>query len=297
MWKSFYHSEIGWAHVKRELPCQDFCFASSSPIPYLIVCDGAGSATLSHIGSKRTVETLSNLIELFQSIIQEVLNEELREDLQKTRGKQLKEIFVKSSLKEIEKLSFQYKVPKNYFRSTLMLLIVGKKRSFWLKIGDGAILIQNSEGELELVGPIQKGEFANETFFLSENLKDEEIAFGLLNKELTAVMSFTDGAGGKLISHDGKNFAPLIKKWFEQIREDKFQKEDLVKFLSAEEVRKKTSGDNRSIAMLVCESRLQNKESERKNSTSQMDKSPTQESLPKKLEQETKSTPTLQEKN
>lgn len=253
MWKSFFHSEVGWSHVKRNLPCQDFCFASSTPFPYLIVCDGAGSAPLSHFGSKAIVESLSSLISVLQEPIQEFLDEDLSEDLEKKKILQFKKIFINASLKELEKLESQYKVPKSYFRSTLILFLLGKKRSFWLKLGDGAILIQNEKGELELIGPIQKGEYANETVFLSENMKEEDIACDVIKKEIQAVIAFTDGAGEKLISHDGKQFAPLISKWFKRVRKKTFTKEELVNFLSAEEVWSKTTGDDKSIAMLVLE--------------------------------------------
>ncbi len=255
MWKSFYNSQVGWAHLKQipPLPCQDYSFASNEPIPYLIVCDGAGSAPLSHIGSERMVKIIAESIELLQSIIKEILDEELPNDTEERKKEQLKQIFINASLKELEKLSLEYKVPKSFFRTTLMIFIIGKNKCFWLKIGDGAILIQKTNNELELIGPIQKGEFINETVFISEKIKDEDVACNLIKNDIKAVISFTDGAGEKLISNDGKNFAGLIKKWFDQIRENKFENEELVNFLSSQEVWSKTTGDDKSIAMLVSE--------------------------------------------
>jgi hypothetical protein len=253
MWKSFYHSEIGRSHQKQTppIPCQDASLAKSESIPYLIVCDGAGSAPLSHIGSKKIIETISELIELLEDIITDILEEESTQEMEEKKSKQLKKIFIQSCLQNMKKLSDKFQVPTDFFRSTLMIFLVGKKRSFWLKIGDGAILIQNTKDELEMIGPIQKGEFINETVFLSERIKEEEIAHGFLTKEFKAVISFTDGAGEKLMSSDGKKFAKRISDWFGKIRENQFPKSDLKNFLTDETVWSKTTGDDKSIAMLV----------------------------------------------
>lgn len=233
------------------IPCQDYSFAKCEDFPFLIVCDGAGSAPLSDIGSKRLAESMVDSIESIQDLIAEILNEDILIDDEERKIQELKQFFIKAGMKELEKLSLEYNVTKDFFRTTLMIFIIGKKRNFWLKIGDGAIIIQTINDELELVGPIQKGEFINETVFFSEKIKDDNIACNLIKNEVKAVISFTDGAGEKLISNDGKRFAPLIGKWFAQIRENKFENLELIEFLTSSDVWAKTTGDDKSIAMLV----------------------------------------------
>ena len=57
MWKLVYGSVAGTSHAHSGQPCQDSCAGSVAGSTLFAACaDGAGSAGLSHVGSKAAVE-------------------------------------------------------------------------------------------------------------------------------------------------------------------------------------------------------------------------------------------------
>ena len=55
-WNGFAASIPGFGHIRNEIPCQDASSAILSPRPAVIVCDGRGSARLSHFGARGAVK-------------------------------------------------------------------------------------------------------------------------------------------------------------------------------------------------------------------------------------------------
>ena len=55
-WCGHAASVPGNGHIRREIPCQDASGVWLSPRPCLIVCDGRGSARLSHLGARAAVK-------------------------------------------------------------------------------------------------------------------------------------------------------------------------------------------------------------------------------------------------
>ena len=55
-WNGFAASIPGFGHIRNEIPCQDASSAILSPRPAVIVCDGRGSARLSHFGARDAVK-------------------------------------------------------------------------------------------------------------------------------------------------------------------------------------------------------------------------------------------------
>lgn len=248
-WIPCFMSVVGKAHLKRNppVPCQDSSLALNLNRPIAIVADGAGSSFLSHKGSKQVVLGLNRLIFSLEDICSSLLdNNEPNNFAINAFANRL----IKHSIGLIEDLSIQEKQSFDAYKCTLLFTLLGTYNLFWLKIGDGAIIIESNE-KLMNIGPNGKGEYANQTTFLSKKITSNEFSFGVMPlKGVTGVLLCSDGAGEKLISNNGIDIAPAVKKMFSDCRRRYLDNVGLYEFLVNDTLWKTTTGDDKSICIL-----------------------------------------------
>lgn len=151
----------GESHLINGSPCQDaseVCTDASGRWGIAVVCDGAGSAKRSDEGARKvSIAFRSALLELALKldthepgnwitdfIAQKILD--IRVDLR---------ILAKND--DIAP-----------FNSTLVACLTSPSGGFSVHIGDGAIFGENTNGDLEIISSPENGEYANETFFVTE---------------------------------------------------------------------------------------------------------------------------------
>jgi len=254
-WQGICATTVGRSHLQShpQIECQDATKVVSTPRAAIFVADGAGCARLSHLGSKSVVEELAGFINSKQAIHQEILDQKLIincNDSNKIKEYAYK--FVKYAVEGLRKLSNTEDCSVEDLKCTLLMAVLGKFYLFWLKVGDGFIVVEK-DNKLELLGSLGKGEFANQTTFLSERLKDEAIYYGFLPvQNVTGIAAFTDGAGETLVSTDGSQIAGSLSRFFAQTREGNFNNDKLREFLEDEKVWASPKGfDDRGIALLA----------------------------------------------
>lgn len=150
----------GRAHAALDLPCQDALAYRTGPDGLLVLAlaDGAGSAELSDRGARTAVdETL------------DALSAALAEDLPSSPegwSEVLATAFEWARL-ELEFLAAEERRPLRDFATTLTCVAaVGD----WLAVaslGDG-VVVAGDGGELTTINTLQRGEYANETVFLTQ---------------------------------------------------------------------------------------------------------------------------------
>jgi len=167
----------------------------------------------------------------------------------------------------LQDLAAQHRREVRDFRSTVLLAVVGKKRWLWLKVGDGAVVMERIEqrhtasrsGEMMLslhpvlcsLGEVGKGEFANQTTFVDDALNMNDVQWDLLPSEgLTGVAVMSDGAAEKLVSNDGQTVAGLTSQWFDLLRQQVLRRRDLTQAFYSERFVKGSTGDDRCVALL-----------------------------------------------
>jgi len=251
-WRGIHAKQVGHSHLRSEppVPCQDATLAVSKPLPAIFVADGAGSARLSHLGSQAVVENLSEFItsQGEDSIYHELLD---REEIDDEEGEEYADSLIKRAIETLQELSHKEKCPVDALKCTLLIAVLGKNRLFGLKVGDGFIVAEK-DNKLELVGPLGKGEFANQTTFISDKFKNTDIHHDFLpSHNITGIAVFTDGAGETLVSMDGSRIAGAFSKFFAQMRDGKFGEEELTQFLKDPKVwAPPKGGDDRGMASL-----------------------------------------------
>jgi len=244
-WQTVGESVVGLAHRRGAIPvvCQDAYCLSNAKRVVLVVCDGAGSSIMSEVGSSQLSQSIVRLIYSLEPVICDLLDS----DNNPKFGNIIAQILYDYSIKLLQDIASNNKRNIKDFRTTLLLVVTGIKNIFWLKVGDGEIVIEK-EKELECIGKSLKGEFSNETVFIDENLKVKDVQYGLLNIDsISGIAVMSDGASERLVSTDRKNIAERLQKYLDLLKDSKLPREELYKFLTNYEDWKGSTHDDKTI--------------------------------------------------
>lgn len=190
--KTYVFSEaiVGLQHRQPsiKLPCQDAVNAVLKPRPILVLCDGAGSATVSEIGAHELVVQLTRLSQTLDPLIASYLDQKSTFD-----GIPLVRIFIRHAMGILQDCAVKYKRSIQDFKSTLNFVVMGKEQFLWIKAGDGEIIqekiyTRENDGllhtEYQCLGRADKGEFANQTQFIDDRLQLTDVQWGLIRLKI-----------------------------------------------------------------------------------------------------------------
>lgn len=270
-WLAQHEAVVGLSHrnANPPMPCQDAATSVSLPHPVLIVADGAGSAALSEVGSEAVVRGLARLLNTLDKQIASLLDEPVNptamveHDL---RARNFALLLVKHAKGVLEDLAEQQRRSARDFRCTLLLIVAGQHSALWLKIGDGALVVERRSrladerlhAELCTLGLPGKGEFANITQFIDDQLRPADVQSGLLDlQDISGLAAMSDGAAEKLIAQDGSKVARQLENWFEALRQGKLARRDLTRSFYSDAFCARSSGDDCSIALLASALRIE----------------------------------------
>ena len=254
---------VGLAHRVKNLPCQDAAQATDHPRPALVLADGAGSSAMSEIGARAVVRSTIRLLDTLDKPLSDWLDRDCADPGQQARSWGL--LLVKHAIGTLKDLATEQRRELRDFRCTLLVAVIGRQRLFWVKVGDGAIVLENrrlqtdAQGQpswahdLCVLGEPGKGEFANQTQFL-DGIRPDEVQIGCQSSnQVSGLALMSDGAAERLVSNDGSRVAPRVSKLLQQLREDKLRRSVLTRMFYEEDFCTGTSGDDRSIALSACE--------------------------------------------
>jgi hypothetical protein len=184
VWKSVGAKATGTSHAASGTECQDafklgsVAFAGEH-IFFAAVADGAGSAALSHIGSRIAVRTAAMF---------------MRRAVQFGRLPSADQMLdaAEAALSSVELSALRRDEPVKAFACTLLMAAVSSRGGIFCQVGDGCWVVRRN-GRLVAVTWPTTGAYANETTFLTcaewrRNLQVEEVT-----DSIEAVAGFTDG--------------------------------------------------------------------------------------------------------
>lgn len=183
LWRYAAGQATGSAHEKLAKPCQDrFACATVDAHSTLIavVADGAGTAEHAHIGAEIAVNTVSSIAQLAARAGRRDFTEVLREGATLARQRLL------------EAASDRQLAPRD-LACTLLAAIVAPLGGAALQIGDGVIVVGDKPLTWRWVFWPQKGEYANTTFFLSDERSLERAEIQALSDDVLDVALMSDG--------------------------------------------------------------------------------------------------------
>jgi hypothetical protein len=176
----------GLSHQKQGLPCQDALEFRCLPDGVLLVAlaDGAGSAAHSELGARAAVQVAVD--SLASSLESSQLTDccEWVEVLYDT---------FESAREALIQLSEERDEPLRDFATTLTCLAATTDQLIVGQLGDGAVVARGADGVLGTVTTSQRGEYANETYFLTQEQALERVAIQVSNLPIQALAVMSDG--------------------------------------------------------------------------------------------------------
>lgn len=257
LWQACYEAVTGLAHrdANPPLPCQDSAIALNSSRPIVIVADGAGSSAVSELGAQAVTIGLARLLSTLERQIAQLLDHPQNGSSEEIRSFAL--LLVKHAKGILDDLAVQHRRPQKDFRCTLLLAIQGKAQLLWLKIGDGALVIETLQQDagkllptLVTLGRVGKGEFANATTFIDDHLQPTDVQTGSCSSaHITGFAAMSDGAADRLVANDGSHVSPQISDWLNKLRQGNLKRRELTRLFSSENFTRGTTGDDASVAL------------------------------------------------
>jgi protein phosphatase 2C-like protein len=187
----------GYSHVNNGAPNQDWVETRTSDDGAtfsVVVSDGAGTAARSHEGARLACEYLApRLLEIGQALRDRTLS---RSTLEATLRKPLRELR--------DRLAGLGGALSD-FHCTLAMAVLGDTGGFVCQVGDSIALSSRframNGGELDFFPESdtqiflpERGEYANETHFITEEDWTEHLRVHLLEPNLDSLLVMTDGA-------------------------------------------------------------------------------------------------------
>lgn len=191
VWRYALASVIGTSHERAGLACQDasdcqiLADLTGRPVLVAVASDGAGSALHAEVGAARACSVVHTAVAEFIAdggVVDGIDRAVVLEWVRRVQA----EI---NSLAEAEGLE-----PRD-FACTLLLAVVGTDIAAFAQVGDGAIVVarRGEPDEFDWVFWPQEGEYANVTWFVTDERIDERLAHKFILDCVEDVAIFSDG--------------------------------------------------------------------------------------------------------
>jgi hypothetical protein len=183
LWRYAAGQATGTAHEKLGKPCQDryaCSTADANSTLVAVVADGAGTAEYAHIGAEIAVATVSSIALLAARAGRRDFTEVLREGAALAHQRLLE-------------AAAQRNLSPRDLACTLLAVVIAPLGAAALQIGDGVIVVGDQPLTWRWVFWPQKGEYANTTFFLSDEQALARAEVQALSDDVLDVALMSDG--------------------------------------------------------------------------------------------------------
>lgn len=252
-WRYASASVIGTSHLKTSGVCQDAnrCEILTSPAGELIlvtvVSDGAGSASRSNDGAARLCNHICSSV---QCHLQKA---ELNSIDTAAIG-----VWIKQFQSQMDCLAKEEGVTRREYACTLLASIVGPTSAVFFQIGDGAIVIADSdENEYAWVFWPDRGEYENTTFFVTEESALSNLHFESTTRRIWQLAILSDGLQRLALHLQTKSVhSPFFQAFFSPLRRETAGHAStlsvaLEQFLNSERVNSRTD-DDKTLVIATC---------------------------------------------
>ena len=247
--RGFAASVPGAGHIRYGTPCQDASGVILAPRPAAIVCDGRGSAKLSHFGAQAAVKSFFSQLNILEPFVAGVLDR----DAPPEKWDGICRLFYRALLQVKLDLASERGGEEKDFDFTVAYAVAGKVSIGCFQVGDGAIVLRQ-DGECRTAFVPDKGEFANQTQFLRPGGEDAG--------KFHAAIFPAAGNAGIAITSDGPEHlmfrqadmtpGPIFGQLFDDLVADELCEQDLRDYLTRKVWSDDPRGnDDRSLAVLL----------------------------------------------
>ena len=247
--QAFAVSVPGNGHIRREIPCQDASGVWLTPRPCIIVCDGRGSASLSHLGARAAVKAFRSQCAVMERRLAAILDSPRCGALEWTRFCRM---MIRTVAQQKIELAEEHNCSEREFDFTIAFAVLGQCRIGCFQVGDGALTVQRN-GECAVVFPPDKGEFDNQTSFLKTGLDNT----GKFHAEtidasgVTGLAITSDGPEHLMFDLQTMTPGPIFTQLFSDLAAGQLTRQDILDYLTGSRwTRDPRGADDRSLAIL-----------------------------------------------
>ena len=198
-WRVFSACAIGKGHIDVGLPCQDACGSAFGNGPLVaVVCDGAGSASKSDVGSRECVDSIcKSLSALNGPDFSGITPVDIEQALEGARAQMIS---------RAENLG----LPLRELACTVVGVVLFKDGGWLFHIGDGMAVVELNDS-IKLSLP-ENGEYANETYFITGEDWRSHLRTASFSGAIRCISLMSDGAMPFAVNR-GKTgmFGPFIE--------------------------------------------------------------------------------------
>ena len=245
-WRWAAASVAGSSHLRAGRGCDDANIArpvtraTGSPALVLAVSDGAGSARCSREGAAAAVLA-------FAEAVEGMLQVKTLEDLPSVASELLEAVRYQVVLRAMD-----LGVESRDCACTLLGAVLAQNKSFFLQVGDGAIVTRADEpgGMWQPVFWPQQGEYANTTYFVTQPEAHSLALAQFEDAPLAAIVLFTDGIQALCLDYASRTaHGPFFDYILEPVRHGlgrghlEKSSQWLTDFLSSRQVNDRTDDD------------------------------------------------------
>ena len=251
-WKLAGASVIGRQHEQVGGRCEDAWASARRALPNgheaLAVCvsDGAGSAANGWAGAQMVSRVLANCL---ADDVDQLFSGDADD---------LKWLIVSTSKRVLRRAAARSGADlKSYACTLVAVLTTTDGRWLTVHLGDGGI-VGLFDGELRAVSMPRKGEFANQTYFVTDNDATESIDIqtgeaGDPSAGACAFALFTDGVEGALVSRHTGEVSRVLADMFDWLVKNSEAEVATALEMNLSQVFRQRTGDDCSLAIAVLE--------------------------------------------
>jgi serine/threonine protein phosphatase PrpC len=256
-WRAIARSAIGTSHQKQQLPCQDY--AGDRVLGDLVlgaVADGAGSARHAEIGAELAVNTALQYLVMSEKLLQQKWQSSWQSLKQPPSPEKIRRLFTKlvdRVLSVLNQRATQDGCVVSDLASTLLVFLATPRWIAAMQIGDGFIVARSQQGDYRLLFQPDKGEYANQTTFVTSATALKEMQLTVLTGHHPFICAASDGLERVAIRlQDWTPFPPFFHPLEEYLQETEQPEQDdayLMAFLESERLSQRTDDDK---TLLLC---------------------------------------------
>ena len=157
----------------------------------------------------------------------------------------------------LEQLAQEQDEPIRSFATTLTCLVATPERLVIGQLGDGAVVAAGEDGDLNTVTTLQRGEYANETNFLTQDQALDLVTIQVIDEQVQALAVMSDGLTRLALKRpDNEPHPPFFKPLFAFVESTASSNdparanEALIEFLTSPRVCERTDDDKALVLAL-----------------------------------------------
>lgn len=189
-WKAGGISVAGFSHIEEGIPCQDAYAFEIREDGWLVgaVSDGAGSASMSHIGAEAYVSAVVRRFSDEPELATWSSEKMAATFIDEINATSLRLVEQHADEGELEQIS------KADFAATFVMLIANEAGGHFLHVGDGAgAALTLSDMESVAISKPENGQYANETYFVTMDAWEEHLRVTPFGAAFDTVLLMSDG--------------------------------------------------------------------------------------------------------